>query len=160
MFIDICMWRFTFAGWLHELWILLIAFTLHRYYAWLTRHRLTVIGIPIINLGLSDDRLSFKLGVPLSIRRCLLSHDDVIEWKRFPRYWPFVLGINRSPVNSPHKGQWRGASMFYLIYAWINGWVNNREAGDLRRFHAPYDVIVMPWDYCNIRHPSKTEIVR
>ena len=26
---------------------------------------------------------------------------------------------------------------------WINGWVNNREAGDLRRHRAHYDVIVM-----------------
>ena len=38
-----------------------------------------------------------------------LSHDDVIKWKHFPRYWPFVRGIHRWPVNSPHKGQWRGA---------------------------------------------------
>ena len=42
-------------------------------------------------------------------------HDDVIKWKHFPRYWPFVRGIHRSPVNSPHKGQWRGALMFSLI---------------------------------------------
>ena len=40
-------------------------------------------------------------------------HDDVIKWKRFPRYWPSVRGIHRSPVNSPHKGQWRGAFFFY-----------------------------------------------
>ena len=46
-------------------------------------------------------------------------------------------------VNSPHKGQWCGAFMFSLICAWINVWVNNREAGDLRRQHAPYDVTVM-----------------
>ena len=70
-------------------------------------------------------------------------HDDVIKRKHFPRYWPFVRGIHRSPVNSPHKGQWRGALMFSLIYIWINGWVNNREAGDLRRNRAHYDVIVM-----------------
>ena len=43
------------------------------------------------------------------------THDDVIKWKHFPRYWPFVRGIHRSPVNSPHKGQWRGALMFSLI---------------------------------------------
>ena len=45
-----------------------------------------------------------------------LIHDDVIKWKYFPRYWPFVRRIYRSPVNSPHKGQWRGALMgfFYL----------------------------------------------
>ena len=68
-------------------------------------------------------------------------HDGVIKWKHFPRYWPFVRGIHRSPVNSTHKGQWRGALMFSLI--WINAWVNNREAGDLRRHSAHYDVIVM-----------------
>ena len=54
-----------------------------------------------------------------------LIHDDVIKWKHFPRYRPYVRGIHRSPVNSPHKGQWRGALMFSLICARINGWVNN-----------------------------------
>ena len=39
-------------------------------------------------------------------------HEDIIKWKHFPRYWPFVRGINRSPVQSPHKGQWRGAWCF------------------------------------------------
>ena len=70
-------------------------------------------------------------------------HDDVIKWNHFPSYWPFVRGIHRSAVNSPHKGQWRGALMFSLICAWINGWVNSRKAGDLRRHRAHYDVIVM-----------------
>ena len=72
-------------------------------------------------------------------------HDDVIQRKHFPRYWPFVRGIHRSPVNSPHKGQWRGALMLSLMCVWINGWVNTREAGDLRRNQAHYDVIVMLW---------------
>ena len=72
-------------------------------------------------------------------------HDDVIKWKHFPRYWPFVRGIHRSPVNSPQKGQWRGALMFTLICARINGWVNNGEAGDLRRNRGHYDVIIMEW---------------
>ena len=75
--------------------------------------------------------------------RTSCSHDDVIKWKHFPRYWPFVREIHRSPVNFPHKGQWRGALMFYLICVWINAWVNNREAGDLRRHRGHYDVIVM-----------------
>ena len=74
-------------------------------------------------------------------------HDDVIKWKHFPRNWPFVRGIHRSPVNSPHKGQWRGAFMFSLICVWINGWVNNREAGDLRHYRIHYDVTVMWWCY-------------
>ena len=60
-------------------------------------------------------------------------HDDVIKWNHFPRYWPFVWGIHRSPVNSPHKDQWREALMFSLICTRINSWVNNGEAGDLRR---------------------------
>ena len=55
----------------------------------------------------------------------------------------FLRGIHRSPVNYPHKGQWRGALMFTLICARINGWVNNPEAGDLRRHCTHYDVIVM-----------------
>ena len=70
-------------------------------------------------------------------------HDDVIKWKHLPRYWPFVRGIHRSPVNSPHKGQWHRALMFSLICAWINGWVNNRGGGNLRRHRAQSDVIVM-----------------
>ena len=60
-----------------------------------------------------------------------LHHDDVIKWKRFLRYWPFVWGIHRRPVNPPHKGQWRGALMFSLICICINSWINNREAGYL-----------------------------
>ena len=70
-------------------------------------------------------------------------HDDVIKWKHFPRYCPFARGIHRSPVNSPHKGQWRGTLMFSLICARINGWVSNGEAGVLRRHRGDYDVIVM-----------------
>ena len=68
-----------------------------------------------------------------------MHHDDVIKWKHFPRYWLFVRGIHRS---FPHKGQWRGALMSSLTCAWINGWVSNREAGDLRRHRAHYDVTV------------------
>ena len=70
-------------------------------------------------------------------------HDDVIKWKHFLHYWPFVRGSHRSPVNSPHKGQWRRALLFSLICTWKNGWVNNGEAADLRRHHAHYDVIIM-----------------
>ena len=52
-------------------------------------------------------------------------------------------GNSPMPVTSPHTGQWRGAWMFSLICAWINGWVNNRDAGDLRRNRAHYDVSVI-----------------
>ena len=50
----------------------------------------------------------------------LCYHDDVIKWKRFPSYCPFVKGIHRSTVDSPHNSQWRGVLMFSLIYAWKN----------------------------------------
>ena len=73
----------------------------------------------------------------------LSNHDDVIKWKHFPRNWPFVRGNHRSPVNFPHKGQWREALMFSLTCGWINIWVNNREAGDMRRHRVHYDIIVM-----------------
>ena len=46
-------------------------------------------------------------------------HDDVIQFKHFPRYWSFVRGSHRSPVNSPHKGQWRGTLMFSLMNGWL-----------------------------------------
>ena len=62
-----------------------------------------------------------------------VAHDDVIKWKHFPRYWPFP----------PHKGQWCGPLMFSWICVWINGWVNNGETGDLRRYRAHYDATVM-----------------
>ena len=66
-------------------------------------------------------------------------------------------GIHRSPVNSPHKGWWRGVLMFSLICARINGWVSNREAGGLKRHWAHYDVIVMlgfdPWHLCSTKCP-------
>ena len=90
----------------------------------------------------------------------LPEHDDVITWKHFPRYWPFVRGIYRSPVNSPYKGQWRRALMLSLIVALITVWVNNREAGDLRGHRAHYDVTVMenmcprmPWK-CSPKYPA------
>ena len=80
----------------------------------------------------------------------LYFHDDVNKWKHFPRYWPFVWGIHRSPVTSPHKGQRRGALIFSLIWARINSLVNNGEAGDLRRHRSHCDVTVMTTVYIHV----------
>ena len=88
------------------------------------------------------------------ISRCLIgrpahsvSVSIYIWWRHqmetFSALLAILRGIHRSPVNSLHKGQWRGALMFSLICVWINGWSNNREAGDLRRYRAHYDVTVM-----------------
>ena len=112
------------------------------------------------------DRLIFIMGIPILVTlhvinslmdRSFLVEDHSYVWCRhqmgrhqmetFLRYWPFVRGIYRSPVNSAHKGQWNGALMFSLI--WINSWVSNHEAGKLRHHRAHYDVTVMPWDVYN-----------
>ena len=89
-------------------------------------------------------------------------HEDVIKWKHLPCYWPFVQGNDRSPGNSPHKGQWRGALITSLIGVWINGWGNNREAGDLRRNRAHCDVIVKcPCDarrFYSVRHSGRRTV--
>ena len=65
------------------------------------------------------------------------------KWKHFPRYWPFVRGIHRSRGEFPAQRPVTRALMFSLICARINGWVNSREAGDLRRHRPHYDVTVM-----------------
>ena len=70
-------------------------------------------------------------------------HDDVIKWNCFPRYWPIVRGIHPSLVKSPHKGQWRGDLMFSLICTKTNDWASHRDAGDLKRHRAYYNVVVM-----------------
>ena len=82
------------------------------------------------------------------------TNDGSIYWRIYTRPWWVncfsgqwwrhqMETFSVSPVNSPHKGQWRGTLMFSLICVWINDWVNNREAGDLRRYRAHYDVIVI-----------------
>ena len=79
---------------------------------------------------------------------CISGGRTLISWWRhqmetFTRYWPFVQGTHRSPVNFPQKGQWRGALMFSFVCAWTNIWANNGNIGDLRRHRAHYDVTVM-----------------
>ena len=71
-----------------------------------------------------------------------------ISWWRhqmetFSALLALCAGNSSVPVKSPHKGQWRGALLFCLICAWINDWVNNREAGDLRGHCGHYDVNVI-----------------
>ena len=70
--------------------------------------------------------------LPFSNKPCnLLGDDDVIKWKHFPRYRPFVRGIRRSPANSLAKVSHVELWVFRWSAPWINGWVNNRQAGDL-----------------------------
>ena len=65
------------------------------------------------------------------------------KWNHFPRYWPFLRGIHRSPVDYPNNGHWRRALMFSLICAWKRDWANNQDTSDLRRHCPHYDVAVM-----------------
>ena len=78
-----------------------------------------------------------------------LIQDDFTKWKHFPRCFSFVRGIHRTTVDSPHKGQWRGALMLSLISAWTNVWANNRDAGYLRH-HCSL------WRHCNDRMWSRS----
>ena len=81
------------------------------------------------------------------------------KWNYFPRNWLFVRGIHRSPVNSPHKGQWRGALMFSLIGTRINGWVDHGEAGDWRRYRTHYKVIVMSMGAAQQQYRSGNQLM-
>ena len=111
---------------------------------------LNSIEIPLVGVAPGLQKYQQIQGkTSLFAKRCsalYIRHDDVIKSKHFPGYWPFVWGIHRSPVNTPHKGQWRGALMFSLICTRINGWVNNDGASDWRRHRAHYDVTVM-WEH-------------
>ena len=119
---------------------------------WRSWHRLIVVmkiliaGKTLFILRQGPDWKFIRLTI-ISYLPCFISksdrHDDVIKWKHFPRYWPFVRGIHRSRWIPQHKGQWRGGLMFSLICARIKDWVNSREAGDLRRHRGHYDVNVM-----------------
>ena len=102
------------------------------------------------------NRLGYVVYTRPSSQRCVPTSVD--RWWVSVGYWSpmmtsskgsfsallaLCVGIHRSLVNSPHKGQWRGALMFSLICAWINAWVDNRDAGELRRHRAHFDVTVM-----------------
>ena len=74
-------------------------------------------------------------------------HDDVIKWKHFPRNWPFVRGIHRSQVNSPHKGQWRGALVFFHLR--LNKRLSKQSWGWW------FETVSRPlWRHCNVQKPA------
>ena len=85
----------------------------------------------------------------LSWPQCV-NHDDMEiddemddEMEKFSALLALCVGFHRHRWIPRTQGQWCGALMFSLIYTWINGWVNNGEAADLRRHRAHYDVTVM-----------------
>ena len=60
-----------------------------------------------------------------------LKHDDVMEWKHSPHYWPFVRGIHQSLVHSPHKGPVLCFNASFEV-SLTNCWTNIQIASDLR----------------------------
>ena len=55
----------------------------------------------------------------------------VMIWKPLPRHWLFVRIIHRPPVNYHHKGQWRGALMFFVVFFYLrpNKWLSKQLWG-------------------------------
>ena len=91
-----------------------------------------------------DNQSLFEIGNDDSHRMIRARKNLVCKSSDFWHVWPwwrhqmeaFSASLALCAGNSP-------VLVFCLIWAWINPWVNNREAGDLRRYRAHYDVIVM-----------------
>ena len=98
---------------------------------------------------------SFNVFFDLRLNKQLSKQSWGWWFEMLPR--PLWGHCNGSPGNSPHKGQWRGALMFSLICAWINSWVNNHEAGDLRCYRAHYEVTAMGHRGIPLTKPSDAE---
>ena len=85
---------------------------------------------------------------PMMMSTHITESDVTTPWwhhqmESFSALLALCAGNSPVPVNSPHKGQWRRALMFSLIWVWIIGWINNCEAGDFRCYRSHYDIIVM-----------------
>ena len=89
---------------------------------------------------------SFDVSFDLHLNKRLNKHLMTSSNGNFSALLAICAGIHRSPMHSPHKGQWHGALKFSLICAWINGWINKCEAGDLRRRRVHYVIIVMEYN--------------
>ena len=107
-----------------------------------------MISILLIMVIISPPNIWMTFLIMEPIPNSWLDWYALMPWLRhqmetFSTILALCAGIHRSPVNSPHKGQWRGTLILSLICDWINGLINNRKAGDLRRHQADYDVIVI-----------------
>ena len=81
-------------------------------------------------------------GIGGAMKRDVSKQWCTLQWCA-SRGWVIGPLCHRSPMNSLHKDQWRGALIFSFNCAWINGWVNSRQAGDSKGHRAHYDVTVM-----------------
>ena len=109
-------------------------------------HRIMIIFC--LEWDMKNEYMISDVKSDLKRRYCHKIQYSLSWWRHQMETFSAALAIcaGNSPVPGefpPHKGQWRGALMFALICAWKkNDWVHNREAGDLRRYRAHYDVIV------------------
>ena len=124
--------------WLHSTILLILSFQAHRSLCFDLMEFCVKLKEKIRKYALSLSQFSRSIMSPK-----FNANDDIMMTSSNGNIFRVSGHLCGSPVNSSHKGQWRGALMFSLIYARINGWVNTDEAGDLRRHHANYDVIVM-----------------
>ena len=74
---------------------------------------------------------------PYSFRKMTSSNGNIF------RVTGRLCGEFTGPRWIPHTKASDAELWFFFICAWINGWVNKHEAGDLRRHRAHYDVIEM-----------------
>ena len=85
-----------------------------------------------------------KITVNTEYNQPVLIHDDVIKWKHFPRYTGPLCGEFTGPRWIPLT---KASDAELWCFLWsalgINGWINTRDAGDLRHDRAHCDVIVM-----------------
>ena len=76
-----------------------------------------------------------------------LDNVHMLGWWRhqMETFSALLAGVGNSPVTGEFPAQRPVMRSFNvsLIWAWINSWVNKREAGDLRHHNTHYDVIVM-----------------
>ena len=124
---------------------------------WVTLLYLTTYGVPLYTKKSLIDDVNRNDNLISLFGKSWVKPNQLLKPKSNQRWWRCVSTLDifmmtssnvslfrvTGPVNSSHKGQWRGALMFSLICAWINSWVNNREASDLRRNRARYNVTVM-----------------
>ena len=113
--------------------------------------RISVLARPRLHIeivpGIGTETVAWMPQYPCG-KNMMTSSNGII----FRVIGPLCGEFTGKPVISPHKGQWRGALVFSLICDWINGWVKNCEAGDIRRHQTYYDVIVIIKDIGKIHH--------
>ena len=74
-------------------------------------------------------------------------HYDVIKWKHFPHYWPFVRGIHQSLVDSSsQRPVTRSFDVFFDLC--LNKWLGNRKQSRSRWFETPSQSLRC---HCNVQ---------